>query len=226
MADDRSALVLGATGLVGGHLLDRLLRDPGLVEVRVLARRSTGRAAPRLREQLAPLEEMERHAGLFAAADVYCCLGTTLRAAGSREAFRRVDLDAVARAAALAAAGGARHFLLVSAAGAARSSRFFYNRVKGEAEEAVAASGVPAVSIVRPSLLLGGRGESRPMEALAQRLFGALAPLMAGPLRRARPVPADAVARALHRLAAVPRPGVRRVENEEIFALAAEDRDA
>jgi uncharacterized protein YbjT (DUF2867 family) len=226
MAAERSALVLGATRLVGGELLGRLLADPAWDPVQVLGRRSTGRIHPRLREHRGDLDALEQHAALFAVDVVFCCLGTTLRRAGSQEAFRRVDLDAVATAARLAARAGAGTFMLVSAAGASRESRFFYNRVKGEAEAAVGESGVPGVVILRPSLILGPRAERRSAEAIAQRVARVLAPLMQGPLRRLRAVPAEAVAGAMIRLASGPERGVRVVENEEILSLGGAGDDA
>lgn len=221
MAAERTALVLGATGLVGGELLTRLLDDPSWGRIAVLGRRPTGRTHPRLVEHLATLDAMDGCRDAFAVDAVFCCLGTTLRRAGSREAFRAVDLDAVARAAGVAASAGARQFLLVTAAGADAGSRVFYNRVKGEAEAAVIASGVPRVALVRPSLILGAREERRPAERAAQVVGGALAPLMVGPLRWLRPVAAGAVAAALKRLAEQPGDGLRVVENDRIFRLAA-----
>jgi uncharacterized protein YbjT (DUF2867 family) len=226
MGAERSALILGATGLVGGLLLDRLLADPGWTRVEVIGRRPTGRTHPKLTELAGELDRLDAHAASFGADAVFCCLGTTLRRAGSREAFRRVDLDAVAAAARLAARSGAKRFVLVSAAGASRRSRFFYSRVKAEAEAAVGESGVPGVVILRPSLILGPRAERRPAEAIAQRAARVLAPLMQGPLRRLRGVPAEAVARTMVRLAAAAGPGVRVVENEEILGPGSAAADA
>jgi uncharacterized protein YbjT (DUF2867 family) len=221
MASDRTALILGATGLVGGELLDLMLRDPSWSRIDVLARRSTGRSDPRLREHRAELGEMAQHAETFGAHAVFCALGTTIRKAGSQEAFRRIDLDAVAEAARLSASKGARQFLLVTAAGAARDSRFFYNRIKGEAEAAVTASGVPGVAVFRPSLILGEREQRRPAEQAAQWLMRGMGALMVGPLRRLRAVPARTVAGAMLRVATSGVEGVRIVENEEILDLGA-----
>lgn len=218
MAAERTALLLGATGLVGGALLGRLLADPGWT-VTVLGRRTVGIRHPRLREELVPLDRLAEHAARFRVDAVFCALGTTIRAAGSREAFRRVDLHGIAEAARLAAGAGAARFILVSSAGADPRSRLFYSRVKGEAERAVADAGLPAVAILRPSLLLGSRSESRPLEAIAQRAARWLAPAMRGPLRRLRPVRAMTVAGAMQRLASLSWHGVRIVENDEIFGL-------
>jgi uncharacterized protein YbjT (DUF2867 family) len=216
--EPRSALVLGGTGLVGGHLLDLLLDDPGYARVVSLGRRAPERSHPKLEVRLAPLDGLEAAAGAFEVDDVFCALGTTLRTAGSREAFRAVDLDAVAASARLAARAGAGRYLLVSSVGADPRSPFFYLRVKGEAEAAVSAAGVGATAVLRPAQLLGARRERRSGEAAAAIVARVLAPLLAGPLRRWRAVPAETVARAMARLARELAPGERRVvENEEIL---------
>jgi uncharacterized protein YbjT (DUF2867 family) len=162
---------------------------------------------------------LDEHASAFAGADVFCCVGTTIRAAGSQEAFRRVDHDLPVKAARVASAAGARHFLLVSAAGADAGSRIFYNRVKGETEAEVAALPFAGVALLRPSLLLGDRGESRPAEALAQRLAPLLSPLLAGPLRRYRAIHARTVAAAMVRLAKEGVSGSRTMESDQIERL-------
>lgn len=220
-APARSALVLGATGLVGGHCLDLLLADAAWERVTTLGRRPVAREHPKLEQRTADFDRLAEHAEAFAADDVFCCLGTTIRAAGSREAFRRVDHDFAVAAARLASERGARHFLLVTALGADPASRVFYNRVKGETERDV--SGLPffAVSILRPSLILGERADRRPAEALAQRVAPLLSPLLAGPLRRYRAVEARVIARAMTRLAKETAPGVRIVENDELARLGA-----
>lgn len=139
-----------------------------------------------------------------------CALGTTLRRAGSRERFREVDLGYPLRIAELALRRGAGHFLLVSSVGADPGSRFFYSRVKGELEQAILELGYPAVTVVRPSLLLGERREFRPGEQIAKR-FGFLAP------PRYRPVHAADVAAILVDAARRREPGKRVIESREIL---------
>lgn len=209
----RSALLAGATGLVGGYCLERLLADDAWQRVVVPTRRPLGRSHPKLAEVVLDFDHLEEEAEHLAvdgsfSEDVFCCLGTTLAAAGSEEAFERVDFGYVVALAHLAAARGSRRFLLVSAVGADPGSRIFYNRVKGKAEEAVAASGVPIIHILRPSLLLGPRREHRSGEEWAKRFSGLVAPLLVGPLRRWRPIHADAVAGAMVALARRDEPGV------------------
>ncbi|HYH80265.1 MAG TPA: oxidoreductase [Longimicrobium sp.] len=220
----RSALLLGATGLVGGHCLERLLGDKAWRRVTVLARRPLGRKHPRLTERVGDFERLEEQADAFAADDVFCCLGTTIRQAGSQEAFRRVDHDYVVRAASLAREQGARRFLLVTALGADAGSRVFYNRVKGETERDVSALGFEGVALLRPSLLLGRRSDHRTTEALAQKAAPFLAPLLRGPLRKYRPIAGATVAAAMVRLAREGLSGVRVVESDEITTLGGELR--
>jgi uncharacterized protein YbjT (DUF2867 family) len=217
----RTAVLLGATGLVGGHLLALLLGDARWSRVSVLARRSTGRTHPRLEERIGDLAGMESHADAFAGADVFCCLGTTIRAAGTQEAFYRVDHDLPVEAARVASAAGARQFLLVSSLGANPASRVFYNRVKGETERDVAAYPFGGVALLRPSLLLGERADRRLAEGIGQRLAPLGSLLLFGPLRRYRALPGARVAEAMLHLAGEGIQGVRVVESDEIARIAA-----
>lgn len=225
----RTALLVGATGLVGGHCLDLLLSEPAHARVVVLGRRPLGRSHPRLEERVVDFDRLEETAGIGPVDELFCALGTTIAKAGSREAFQRVDHDYPLAAARLAARGGARSCLLVSALGADPASRVFYNRVKGETEEALQRLPLERVVILRPSLLLGERTERRRGEAVATALSRPLRALMVGPLRRYRPIPAREVAAAMVRLAVDgsagdPRAAVERrvrvVESEEISWIA------
>ncbi|MDT0632269.1 NAD-dependent epimerase/dehydratase family protein [Rubrivirga litoralis] len=203
----RSAVLLGGTGLVGGHVLRLLARDGRWGRVVTLGRRPMEPASHRHEDHVVDFDRLADSADLFRCDDLFCCLGTTKKQAGSKEAFRRVDLEIPAEAARLARAGGAAQGLLVSALGADADSRIFYNRTKGEAEEAFRDAGFEAVQVVRPSLLTGDRDEVRPGERAAEAVLGALRPALVGPLRRLRPTPAVDVARALVAIAAAAPPG-------------------
>lgn len=217
--DARSAVLLGATGLVGGYCLELLLADPAYARVTTLGRRTSGRTHPRLDERVGDVDRLIGEHASFKRADVFCCLGTTIRAAGSQEAFRRVDHDLAVHAAKVASARGARHFLLVSAAGADAYSRVFYNRVKGETEAEVAAFPFAGVALLRPSLLMGARRERRPAEAAAQKVAPLLAPLLLGPLRKYRAIHASTVAAAMVKLAKEGVRGTRVLESDQIERL-------
>jgi uncharacterized protein YbjT (DUF2867 family) len=204
-------LLAGATGLVGRECLRLLAADPAVSRVVVLARRALQLPAPpdKLAVHLVDFERLGTVAPLLVADAVVCALGTTMRVARSRERFRQVDCGYAVAFARLALAGGARHFLLVSALGVDARSRVFYNRVKGETEDAIRALGYRSLTIVRPSVLLGDRGEFRLGEAMAKRI----ASLVPG---RLRAVSAAAVAAVLVRAAIEDAPGTRVIESEAI----------
>ena len=197
----RRVLVAGASGLVGRALLARLEADPGAARVHALVRRPLELGMPRLQahevdfDRLPPLPPVD---------EAYLALGTTIAVAGSREAFRKVDFDASLAVARAALAAGARRIGVVSAMGADPSSRVFYNRVKGELEQALSALPLEALVIARPSLLLGDRERlgqpHRRGERLGARLDRWLRPLLPA---RLRAIAAEDVAAAL--VAALPR---------------------
>lgn len=205
-----TALLAGATGLVGQQLLRLLAQDEGLHHVRALVRRPTplaARLAPgKVSLPVVDFDRLDAQAGLFKADWVFCALGTTIRQAGSQAAFRKVDFDYPLQVARLARAQGAQRFLLVSAVGASARSRVFYSRVKGELEDAVRALGFESVTFAQPSTLIGDRADVRPGERLALRL-GFLTP------GAYKPVHDWQVAQGLWRAAHEGRPGVHTLDN-------------
>ncbi len=213
----KHAIVAGASGLVGTRCLARLLDHPAYDRVTVYSRRPLARAHVKLRVELVNfdhLQSLEEHCD-----DIFCCLGTTIRTAGSQAAFRRVDHDYPLALARLGLEAGARQFLMVSSLGADARSTVFYSRVKGETERDIAAIGLSRVVFMRPSLLLGDRHERRPAERVGGFVGSMIAPLLLGPFRRYRPIHADDVAAAMlyaanHDVPAGP------VESQEIAMLA------
>ncbi len=212
----RSALVAGATGLVGGHCLQQLLQSNAYNQVIALVRKPLALSHAKLECVVVDFENLERHAMQTRTHDVFCCLGTTIKQAGSQAAFRKVDFEYPYRLAQLAAANGAEQFLLVSALGANARSSIFYNRVKGEVEAAIAALPFRAVHIMQPSLLLGERKETRRGERIGEAVFNATAPMWIGPLRKYRPIAAHTVARAMIHLALQRRQGIFKHESHMI----------
>lgn len=216
----RTALLAGGSGLVGGACLRELLRQPVYGRVVALGRRELPIGNALLEQRTVDFRYLQAVDDLPPVNDVYCCLGTTLRRAGSREAFRAVDLGYVRELAALGLRLGASQFLLVSALGADPESRVFYTRVKGEAEQAVCALGYRAVQIFRPSLLSGARAEVRPAERLAAAAAHLVSPLLRGRLRRYRPIAAAQVAAAMVCVALQDVAGCHVFESEAISDLA------
>lgn len=204
-----SALLLGATGLVGREILRLLLDDPYFARVVVIARRATGVQHPKLEEHVFELDAMEEHAELFAVDDLFCALGTTIRLAKTKQQFRVIDHDYAITAARLGREHGASHYLLVSSLGANAQSPVFYNRVKGEVEQDLLAIGYPRVTIARPSFLLGKREPPR----LGERLFSWVGWLMPG---RVKPIPPSDVAHALVAAAHEPAPGVQFLDSRSM----------
>jgi len=220
MAASRSALLVGATGLVGSHLLKRLLVQPEYRRVTIWVRREVPLQDPKLTQVLVEFEKLQQYSSALDAEDVFVALGTTIKQAGSQPAFYRVDHDYPVQIASLAKQAGAQRFLMVSALGADANSRVFYSRVKGEAENAIRELGLPKLWFFQPSLLLGSRVESRPGEKVGEVVGKLIAPLLVGGLRKYRPIEADAVAAAMVYVATRDvAPAV--IESDEIARLAA-----
>ena len=218
----KTALLLGATGLIGSHLLHLLLDSRDYQTVVVITRRSLP-DHPKLRQVLMEdFDQLPKLSDAFAGVeDVFCCLGTTIRKAGTQEKFRKVDYDYPVTAARLAKEAGVRRYLLVSSMGANSHAKVFYSRVKGETEETIRKLQLPAVAIMRPSLLLGKRAEFRFGERIAEWISRPILFLFRGPLFKYRPVEARDVAAVMLRMGQMFLPGVHTYENDQIHRLAA-----
>jgi uncharacterized protein YbjT (DUF2867 family) len=218
----RTALLAGATGLVGRHLLRLLLDDRAYERVTAVVRRGLPVSHKKLVQREIDFDLLADLGNVPRVHDVFCCLGTTMRKAGSEDAFRRVDLGYVRELARVAHRHRAAQFLLVSAIGADPASRIFYNRVKGEAEDAIRQVAFEGVHVFRPSFLVGQRAEFRPRERIGIAAFRMVSPLMVGPLRQYRPIQAETVARAMVRVARDGGKGVHVYLSDRIQALGAE----
>lgn len=186
-------IVAGASGLVGAELLTHLLADARFTAVNLVARRPSPEKHSKMYEQLISFDDLP-NLQLPQADVAFCCLGTTIKKAGSKEAFKKVDHEYIVAFAQACARAGVRTFVLVSALGAQAQSAIFYNRVKGQTEDDIQKIGFLRLVVLRPSLLLGKRHESRPVEYFAQVISRSLTPLMIGPLARSRPIEAHQVA--------------------------------
>lgn len=202
-------LLVGATGLVGSHVLRLALADSRVELVVAPTRRALPEHA-KLHAPLVDFEHLPEAASWWQADAIVCTLGTTIKVAGSREAFRRVDHDYPLTVAQLGRRHGTPTYVLNSALGADATSRIFYNRVKGELEQAVAQLGFCSLTYVRPGLIGGERQEHRAGERTAQMALRALTPLLP---RRWRINPAENIARALIESAVAARPGVHVVSS-------------
>lgn len=210
-SSSKVALVVGATGLVGSILTHRLVDSSHYERVKVLVRRPLGWQHPRLQEVQ---YDFDHPNGLLVQADdVFCCLGTTMKKAGSKDAFRKVDYQYPLDVARLARSNGAHQFFLVSSMGSDVNSRFFYNRVKGETERDIFAVGFPTFVVVRPSLLLGDRKEFRLGEKIGEGLMRLVNPLVPAKYKAIR---AEQVANAMLTLAQKNMAGIHVIENDQL----------
>jgi uncharacterized protein YbjT (DUF2867 family) len=209
-AQARHVLLAGATGLIGRHCLDALLEDASVEKVIAPTRRPLERTHPKLENPVVDFGALESALRGVRVDQAICCLGTTIKQAGSQERFREVDHTYPLSLAKLAKAAGADHFLVVTAAGSDAGSMIFYNRVKGELERDLKALGLPALTIARPSLLLGERDKPRLGERLAEP-FAKLLP------RKWRAIEGETVARALVTFARESAQGTRIVESAQLL---------
>jgi uncharacterized protein YbjT (DUF2867 family) len=206
--------------MVGGLLVQTLLQAPDYSRVFALTRRPLGREHPKLANRIVIFERMAEQLKGLAAQDAFCCIGTTIAEAGSQEAFREVDVDAVLLFAQAARAAGATRLVVLSSVGASPTSKKFYLRTKAEMEDAVSMVGFPSVDILQPSLLLGSRRQSRPLETLGGILAPVINPLLTGSREAYRAIPAEVVARAMLGAARRGARGVYRYTHGAIRQLA------
>jgi len=222
MAENEPKIVLlaGASGFVGGLALTALLEAPDVARVFAVTRRPLGREHPRLANRIVSFEQMPSQLKGLTCNVALCALGTTIRQAGSEQAFRQVDIDSVLTFARTAKAAQAQKFVVVSSAGADRTSKNFYLRTKGEMEEALQGVGFASLDILEPSLLLGWRGEIRPLELLGAVLMPLVNPFLLGKREPLRAIPARTVAAAMVGALRSGRKGVQRHTYSGIQALA------
>lgn len=217
----RTALIAGASGLVGGHCLNLLLKSNRYSEVISIGRRDLPIIHPKLDQKVVDFDDLKSYAHDLAADDVFCCLGTTIKKAGSKEAFYKVDHTYVTKLAEVCKSRITTQFLVVSAMGADKSSLIFYNRVKGEMERDLQQMELNTVHIFRPSLLLGEREEQRAGEDFAAKVMQPLSKFMVGPLHKYKPIEAESVAKAMLYAASQNLSGVFIHPSDEIAAMTA-----
>lgn len=218
--EQKVILLAGASGYVGNLALDALLDSTDIGRVYAISRRPLGREHPRLANRIVRFDQIESQLKGLTCQVALCSLGTTIRQAGSQEAFREVDFDAVLAFARTAKAAQAQRFVVVSSAGADPKSKNFYLRTKGEMEEALAGVGFASLDILQPSLLLGWRGEIRPLELLGSVFMPLVNPFLTGKREVFRAIPARTVAGAMAGVTRSGRRGLQRYTYSAIQSLS------
>lgn len=196
----QTAIILGATGLTGSHLLDMVLNDSFYDKIVVFGRSSLGITHPKLESHIIDVLELEQEADRFKADVVFCCIGTTKAKTPDMGLYRAIDYGIPVTAAKLCKTNKIPCFVVMSSLGADKTSNIFYNMIKGEMEAAVLEQGVPRTYILQPSIILGDRNEKRRGESIAKLLMTLIAPLLLGKLKRYRPIASKTIAKAMANL--------------------------
>jgi len=199
--------VIGSSGLIGGHVVEELLKNSTVSEIRLLVRRKNSFNDPRIKQVLVDYtNQLQFKEALMGCDHIFCAIGTTRKKTPNLKEYRKIDFDIPVTAAMLGVETGAKGFHLVSAIGASSKSVNFYSRMKGEVEDAIAGLPIPQIGFYRPSLLLGKRNETRIAESISAQIMPLFAFLIPSDYK---PIEAATVARAMVRDACKELPGVR-----------------
>lgn len=197
----KSAILLGASGAVGSELLKLLLADDRYGKVKLFSRSKSAVSHQKIEEHIIDLFELENYGDVFLADEVYCCIGTTKSQTPDKKTYKNIDFGIPAAAAKLAKQNGIQTFLVISAIGAAADSSIFYNRTKGEMQDAVLGEGIFKTHILQPSLIVAQRKDRRIMEKAAEGFMWLLNPLLFGSAAKYKSIKAETIAKAMVKLA-------------------------
>lgn len=219
----KTAIILGATGLTGGLLLQELLHDKRYDKIKIFSRSKVAVKDKKIEEHLVDLFKLEDHKKDFIANEVYCCIGTTKSKTPDEETYRRVDYGIPVNAAKIAKENGIENYLVISALGADEDSSMFYNRTKGEMERDVLSQNIKNTYVFQPALIAGDRVEKRFFENLAKNAMKALNHVMVGPLKKYRSIHPQTIAKAMV-IVANEKYSKTIIPSDEIKEIAAESR--
>lgn len=219
----KTTILLGATGLTGGILLQKLLKDPNYEKVILFSRSPVAAKDDKIEEHLIDMFKLDEYIELFEADEVFCCIGTTKSKTPDNETYRKIDFGIPATAARLCKENGINSFLVISSLGANANSSVFYNKIKGEMEETVLAQNIKNTYIFQPSLISGDREEERFFESLAKNAFKIFNFLLLGPLKKYRSIHPETIANAML-IVAKEGYGKNKIESHEIEEIASSNQ--
>lgn len=219
--NEQAAVIIGASGLIGGHLVEEMLHDSSFSEVRILVRMELPLDHSKLKQAVVDFNDIIDFKNKFGSGDsVFSCIGTTQKKVkGDKDAYEKIDHDIPVNAAGIAIANGFKKFLVVSSAGADATSNNFYLRLKGRTENSLKQFAFKSISIFRPSMLLGDRTESRPAERIVQPLMQGLSFLFTGRLKKYHAIQARDVAKAMIAQSKQDDPGLHILQYQEMMGL-------
>lgn len=220
----KTAIILGATGLTGSLLLNKLIDDDAYTCIKVFSRKPSGHTSPKIKEFIGDMLHLENFKADFIADEVFCCIGTTAAKTKDKELYKAIDMGIPTAAAKLSKQNDIPVFLVISAMGAYSKSNIFYNRTKGQMEEAVLSQKIPNTHILRPSLIIGDRSENRMGEKIAAWMMKILNPLFFSKLKKYRSIKAETIATAMHLLTKTKSQMPTIIESDRIQLIAEVDR--
>ena len=215
----KTAIILGASGLTGKHLLSALIADESYDTLKLFSRNKTENTSSKVIEKVGDILSLENFKEDFIADELFVCIGTTAKKTPDKTAYKNIDYGIPVAAAKLAKENNIPTFLVVSAMGANAKSNVFYNKTKGEMEQAVISEKIPNTYILRPSIIGGNRNENRPMEKIGIAIFKLLQPLMLWKLKKYRIIEAKNIAKAMIYLAKQ-KPELHIIKSDKIQVLA------
>ncbi len=211
----KTAIILGATGLTGNLLLNRLLEDDTYQRIKIFTRRTLKLKHAKLQEYIVDMLQLESYKADFTGDEVFCCIGTTANKTKDRAIYKSIDFGIPSAAAKMCKENNIETFVVVSALGANTESKVFYNRTKGEMEQAVLSYEIPNTYILRPSLIVGQRSEKRMGESIGSFVMKGLHPFFIGSWKKYRSIEASVIAGAMHSMA-ISKPPYQIVESDRI----------
>ncbi len=217
--ENRKALVFGATGLIGNLLVEELVRSDKYSSIKSVVRQATGVTEPKVEETVVDFGNLENLTSAIKGDDLFICLGTTIKKAGSVSSMEKIDRDLPVSIASIAGVNGVKRLAVVSSIGASSRSSNYYLRIKGEMEEGILNAGIGTTVIVRPSMLLGDRKERRTGEMVGKVVMSAVRPVLLGKLARYRAIHGRDVARAMIALLSSDH-GKQIIESDELQRLS------
>ena len=216
----KTALIIGSTGLIGSHLLNQLLDSNDYIKVITFVKRDTGLKHPKLTQHIINFDQPETYKELVVGDDLFCTIGTTIKNAGSKDAFRKVDFEYPKEFATIALQNNVKQFLIISSLGADANSGNFYLKTKGEIQDFLRECNFESVTVLQPSLLLGNRKEFRLGEKIGSFFMKLFSFLLIGNLKKYKPIQSEAVAKAMFSSAQKNYKGFHIIESNEIQEIA------
>lgn len=197
----KTAIILGATGLTGSILLEKLIKNQNYETIKLFSRKKIEGLPSKVQQFIGNLLELETYKDAFTGDEVFCCIGTTTKKTPNKETYKKIDFGIPVTAAKLSKEAKINTFLVISALGASAKSSIFYNKTKGEMEQGVLHQNIPTTYILQPSIIGGNRNETRIGEKIGLAVFKLLHPLFIGKLKKYKIIEAEEIAQAMVNLA-------------------------